>query len=156
MNGAHGTKQDPRYTLKDGTELKLRPIKALLLDRWRIDHKKKYPPPKPPQIILENGDPWLDANDPWYKKLTEEYDEQMNSDLAEFLFNTGVRDNPPDEWQPIFHEDDVPVRYMWLSEILDNEDVSGLMNAIMGVDSPTPEGVEEAEKKLTPDGEASP
>lgn len=153
MTGPHGTKQDPRYTLQDGLELRLRPLKALLLDRWRIDYKKKFPPPQPPVIVLDNDDLWKNAKDPWYLELKADYDEQLNNALAEFLFSHGVRNDPPEDWEPFFDEDNLSLRYMWLSEILDADDISGLMNAIMGIDMPTPEGIEDAEKKSTPAGE---
>lgn len=152
---AHGTKNNPRYTLKDGRELRLRVIKGLILQRFNIELKKRYPIVEPPLVKLENGDLWRDVNDEWYKLQREERDQLVNEATAEFLFSNGVLDDPPADWQPFWKSDADP-RYVWISEIIDTDDIDQLMNAIMGIDNVTPDGVEEAEKKSTPAGEDSP
>jgi hypothetical protein len=39
---------------------------------------------------------------------------------------------------------------------LNEHDLEGLIEAIVGIDNPTPEGIEESEGNLMPDGEAVP
>ena len=151
-----GTKQNPGYVTDGGVSLRLRPIKPLVVDRWRIEYKKQHPKPEPPVIELSNGDLWKNAEDEWYKIQVAEWEEEQGNALAEFLFSKGIKDDPPDDWQPILAVNGIDPRYAWVGELLSGDDIGKLMNAIMGIEGPTPEGIEEAEKKSGPPTEDTP
>lgn len=137
---------NPSFVLGNGTELKLNRIKGLLLSAFSGEYRKKHPAPVPPWYEASNGEWFQDATEPNYKKLYDNWTEGLNSELNNWLLKYGVASQPPADYVP-----DVPMfednKLNWLYNIIDNDELSPLINAIMGIEMPTQEGIDDAEKK---------
>lgn len=140
-----GTVQQPQYETKSGVVLDLKPIKRLILERFRLEYLKANPAPEPIMITLSNGDVAYDIENPVYLQRKADHDATYNLELVDFIFKYGVLNQPPAEWVNAYGLGDNKV--IWLNEVLDDTDMDGLTNAIFGLGSATEEGIEDEEKK---------
>lgn len=145
-----GNKDNPTFELEGGQVIELVPVKVLVISRWDSEYRKKNPPPAPPVIILENGDPYPNVNDPSYQHLLGQWEAAYNRANMEFLLKVGIKTNPPDEWEYPFPElvngSSPHARVLWLETILSGKDLEVLPRLIMGLENVTEEGLGDAEK----------
>lgn len=154
--GHNGNFAAPEYATESGVVFHLRPINALFVQRWAVDYEKRYPTPLPPKKVLENGEEWYDTADIAYKQQLEIYELAKNSAFLEFLFKMGIRDNPPEDWQPeLAYDFGMEPKIQWIFELLPNDDLQPLSEAIQGLSIPTEQAVEDAEKNSPSPSEES-
>lgn len=139
---------NPIFTTKSGIELKLRRIRGIIMDRFNADYQKKYAPPKPPKVQLANGDWWDDVNDEQYKRAFGQWNQLYATAIMDFMLTAGISNQPPDDWTSDYPYMDVTTpKLVWLAELLDENELQELAEAISSLSNPTEAAIQESEKK---------
>lgn len=149
INGNHNS---PEYKTKSGVVLKLRPLGAMLIGLWQEDYQIRNPEPLPPPVTLENGEMWRNPRDEWYLLQRAKWNQDYNMKTAEMLIAASVVTEPPKGWKPAIPIPNKSDKVLWVSEILDN--VDEFIEAVTSLSAITVDGLEQAEKNLTPLTEA--
>lgn len=137
---------NPSFVLTCGTEIKLKRIKAVIVNAMQSEYRRKHPIPAPPYYKAENGEWFQDTTNPEFQALLENWEAVYNHTFACWMWQNGVASQPPKDYKPEYELHPDP-KVNWLLNILEDEDTLPLVKAIMGIDAPTAEGLEDAEKK---------
>ena len=148
------------FTTRNGTELQLRPISSLILERLSSDKSGK---PKVPRVEVTIGGSHTrledNPNDPEYVRALAEWNKESSMRLVKYVFVHGVANSPPDafveehvEYFPDASERDI--KYLWIGSLVDEyaEDIKLLVQTITGQTSITEEGLEQAIASFPRDG----
>lgn len=142
----NGNRQQPTFTLSNGTVLALRPITQLIYYRWLNEFNRRYPEPKIPRITLENGDEDYDVENKGYLQMKAEYDLKANLAANDFILRVGVLTTPPPDWVSSFGFNNEPKLDWLMEQVSDTDELGELIEAISSIDIPTKAATEEAEK----------
>lgn len=152
-------KEQPTYTLSDGTKLKLAPVPPFLIHSILANNEDA---PQIPTVEYERrGKKVYEQNpdDETYKKRKEEYDNQKNFKLLLLLFTEGivgsVEDYIKDKSQIesirditslVFGNDynSRHFKYTWLTSQLNEDEIEELQEAIQSLSTPTQESQEDS------------
>ena len=163
-NGNHPTLDIAQrtWTTSEGVSFKLRPVRALIVERIVNDLAGK---PEVPQIEVTIGGKHkrLEENpgDPTYLEKLDEWTKGKNYKLAFFLFTAGIEGTPPkafcEEYANYFPDaSDMTLKYLWVCSLIPDSQVQDAMAAIMGQTEITAEGLEQAAATFQSDGERQP
>lgn len=153
-------KQDLTYEIAStGKHLTLKPIPPLLLQRFLLEWKKKYPRPSPPPREMKVGDEIIavpNSADPYFQVLLQDWEEEQGSAQVDFFLYYGILDNPPDDWTPdeVFYLEGQLTRIkrkaIWLSEFLESvDDITDITEAIQSLNMVTDKGLETSKNGST-------
>lgn len=141
-----GTVEKPQFITESGAVLTLRPIPNLVFARFEIEFEKKHPSPMPPKKVLANGEEWYDRNDDTFKEQRQAWSTVHQTAQMDFIWGFGVITEPPKGWTSSFGLNGSMPKLNWLAEILTDDETESLTTAIVSINHPTEEAVEEAEK----------
>lgn len=149
-------RETPKYVLMCGVVLELKPVPDYLLEFALNDDTGR---PSPPVVLVKmpNGQTRKESNsfDPKYQRDLQVWETRRNMKMYRLLVSEGIITDPPADWiegEKLRHyfpgmsvED---MRYMWISKIVDPNELEDLTKAIAGQTVPTQEGLEESERKF--------
>lgn len=150
------------FVARDGTEVRLKPISRLILERLFNDASGKPTVPKVEVEIAGQHKRHEDnPEDPDYKKALANWEGQRNLRLTRYFLTHGVADNAPEEFVEEYREffpdaNDNEMRYLWMVDLLGEEhqeDWELITQAITGQTAPTAKGIEQAEAAFPGDGQ---
>jgi hypothetical protein len=129
-------------------ELSGKPVNKLLLERITNEGKPRIPR-KEVLLLGKHREIQANANDPDYLALLAEWDAERNIKIARYLIGVGVKGQPPQEFideqrQIIPDATDADMKYFWVGSLLPDDDFNALIDAIIGQNTTTAKGLEEA------------
>lgn len=147
--------------LPNGTEFRLQQVSAMSLYAIQSSQLDK---PKPPfaEITNRKGKKRRERNpdDPTYQDELATWTNQRQSKLMQYIIANGVTNEIPNGFEEyaegyvdINNED--ALKFFWVSEQLDIEDLETLSDAIIEMAQPSEEGIKDAEETFQSDGESS-
>lgn len=152
-----GIVSHPTFTTSTGVVLQLKPIPPTLFDRFEVEYKKIHPKPVPPKreaIIGEEKILIHDTKDAWYMEQLEEWEYDYVRAQMRFTLSRGIANQVPKNWQPdpeLYTEEmnESQRKAAWiLEQLITNDDLIGLPEAITSLRKPTEKALEEAKKNL--------
>ena len=150
------------FVARDGTEVRLKPISRLILERLYNDTNGKPSVPKVEVEIAGSHKRQEDnPEDPDYKVALANWESARNLRITRYFLTHGVADNAPDSFVQEYREffpnaDDQEMRYLWMVEMLgeeNQEDWQLITQAITGQTAPTAKGIEQAEAAFPGNGQ---
>lgn len=92
-----------------------------------------------------------------YQARLREWQEQSNLAMMRYLFTLGVKGEPPEDFvetQREFFPDatKTEMKYLWVTSLVPDDDLSLFTEAIMGQNEPTEKGLEESAKSFRSKG----
>ena len=148
------------YTTKSGVALELRQISAIFIRRMQRDTWGKPQPPivesrvGPKKVIVRE----TNQDDPEYKAALALWNEEHNERMLIYVMARGIVNEPSAEdierIRSFFPGETADgLKYAWLLEMMSDEEVGELSQAIMGLSIPTEKGIADAEARFPGDGE---
>lgn len=161
------------FVTSTGSELTLRPIPSLILERLYNATAGKPEKPKVPMVEVTIGKSHKtkeeNPNDPDYKAALEQYEKDLNAweqakgtRIMMYLLTAGVAGTPPEEFvtdHRFFFPDATTseMKYIWVASQIPDDDLEALNLAITGQTKPTAKGLEEsANFTASPSADAPP
>lgn len=150
------------FIARDGTELELRPIPKLILERLYNDKTGR---PKPPLVDVTIAGQFArkqaNPNDPDYLKACEQWDAERNLRLTRYVLTYGIKTDAPEsfaeEYREFFpHANAQELRYLWVAQLLGEtnaEDWKVLTEGIISQTAVTESGVAQATEQFPSDSE---
>jgi hypothetical protein len=149
-----------KFIARDGTELTLRPLPKLILERLYNNTDGK---PKPPIIEVEIAGQFKrmesNPNDPAFLARLQEWESAKNLRLLKFVAVEGVVELPPADfirhYSEYFPEEtEQGMKYLWVVGLLgaDGEDIPLFMEALTSQTAVTEKGLETASETFPGDG----
>lgn len=151
------------FVCRDGTELHLRPVSGIVLERLNADQSGK---PQIPVVEVKIAGKHTrrepNPNDPAYIDAVRDWQKNLNMRAIKYAFVHGVIEDPPDDFVED-HREYFPeatrgdMKYLWIGSKVDQDagDLEMLVEAITGQTSVTPRGVETAVDSFPSDGKRS-
>lgn len=148
-----GPRVDPRrgvFITSRGNEIELsdHPISAMIVQRLSQLGKPKIPMI---EVTLMGKHKQLEAHphDEGYLALMEQWREEAELRTGTYMFNTGVKGQPPqdflDEHVPLFPDaSPAELKYLWVCSMLPTDDIIPFTEALVSRAAPTTKGLEEA------------
>lgn len=153
-------KKDLRWIAPDsGVVFELQPIPPLNFDDFNTAYDRHHPKPRPPMIEVTVVDKKLsqpNAADPYFVNELEDWSAQKESDSRHFILAKGVKNEPPEDWQPddLLYSGELPKwkrKSLWVSDQLHSlRDITGLIEAIQSLNTVTETALDEAKKSTEP------
>lgn len=149
------------FTTSKGVVWPLQGIPAMLIRQLVTDEKGK---PLPPIVDVNYGKKTVKESnplDPAYKEALKEWEVQHNARIMIFVLTRGVKRNPDKaalEWLTEFFpaSTDSERKYAWILESMEGDIEAGeMMNAILGITTPTERGIRDAEAIFPGDGQSN-
>jgi hypothetical protein len=150
------------FVARDGTEVRLKPISRLILERLYNDVSGKPSVPKV-EVEIAGTHKRLEDNpeNPAYKTALANWEGARNLRITRYFLTHGVADNAPDTFVKEYREffpnaDDNEMRYLWMVDLLgeeNQEDWQLITQAITGQTAPTAKGIEQAEAAFPGNGQ---
>lgn len=149
------------FIARDGTEVRLKPISRLVLERLYNDQSGKPKVPKVPVNIAGQQRMQENPDDPDYLSAVQRWEGERNLRITRYFLIYGVADDAPDdfvqEYREFFPDASAnELRYLWLVGLLgeDNpEDWELITAAITGQTAPTEKGVAQSTDSFRGTGE---
>lgn len=159
------------YTSSRGTELTVLPISPHELDAMvvRVTSKVELPPEVPKKVIPLAGGATQTiqaGKDPDYLEALVNHNRRTRheaiiagQDAEIFLFNEGIKENPPEEWvenRRIYMPDlsDIEAKRLWvLAQLMQLGESNILSDIIQGQEVPTASGLNDAADEFQADDE---
>lgn len=145
--------EKPRtFTSRRGAIFNLRPINSLVIYQLRND---RYGEPQPPLVEVAVGPKGqkrkeVNPDDPDYLERRRKWEEARGNNFIKYVWERGVTDQPPaddlkrlKEFLP--HASASDLKYMWIAEQMDDDEIGDLTEAITAQTAPTEAGIAEAE-----------
>lgn len=138
------------FVTSEGEELKLRPVRALMVERIVNGTAGK---PKVPQVevLIAGKHRRMEDNpaDETYQAALAEWKQKKNETLMTYLLTAGISGTPPEvfveESSLLFPDaNDLEMKYLWVISRVPDNDIEALMEAIMGQTALTQKGLEDA------------
>lgn len=152
-NTANGAVLDvSKYTYKtrEGYTFTLRRVRALICERIVNDQSGKPPIPTI-EVTIGGKNKRHEENpgDPEYLAKLRAWEQEKNFRLAKYLFTEGVSGDPDKSFitrmKPHFPDaDETAMKYLWVIDHLPDDEIDGLMEAIMSQSEITAKGLEQA------------
>lgn len=148
------------FVTRDGVELKLARVSAIILERLNADQSGK---PKPPLVEVKIAGKHTrqesNPDDPEFKEALESWNRERSTQVVKYVFTHGVENEPPEAFLEE-HREYFPeatrrdLKYLWVASLVDQvpTDVSKLVEAITGQTLVTQEGLETAMQSFPSDG----
>lgn len=140
--GVFLTSKGGRIALSD------RQVSALIIQRIQQQGKPKIPLV---EVTLMGKHKQMEAHphDEGYLAQLAEWEEESNASLLRYLFNVGVKGQPPQEFLDEYRyyvPDASPqeLKYLWVSSQLPDDDIGAFTEALIGQSEPTQKGLDEA------------
>jgi len=150
------------FVARDGTEVRLKPISRLILERL-YNHTDGKPPVPKVEVEIAGHHTRMEENpeDPAYKEALENWEGERNLRITRYFLTHGVADNAPDSFVEEYREffpnaNDNEMRYLWMVQLLgeeEREDWKLITQAITGQTAPTAKGIEQAEAAFPGDSQ---
>lgn len=141
-----------------GTEIELadHPVSALIVQRIQQDGKPKIPMI---EVTLLGKHKQLEPHPAHegYQARLKEWEEESQITLLRYLFVTGTKGNPPQEFvnqQIEFfpNASNSELKYLWVASRLPDEDMGAFTEAVMGRSLPTAKGLDESADSFRSEG----
>lgn len=130
-----------------GNEIELsgQRISSLMVERF-AKISKPVVPLKVVTLLGKHQQLEANPNDPGYLTLLKEWNSEQNIANLVYLFNVGIKGQPPSEFveeqTEFFPEADrKTMKYLWVASQLPDEDINTLSEAILGQSLPTEKGL---------------
>lgn len=159
-------KTELKWTAPDGgITFDLEPIPPFNLDDFSNTYDKRHPKPKPPLMEITVVDKKLaqaNPKDEYYLTELQEWMADKENASTNFMFYKGVKDNPPDDWEPdeLLYDGTLEKwqrKAMWVKcQLKTINDIKGLIEAINSINNVTDAGIDSAEKNSAPQQTAVP
>lgn len=154
---------DDRSVVLGETTLHLKPVSPLILERLQ-SNQTGMPQPPVVDVELAGGRKRKEANpnDPDYQASLARWRTAQGVKMFEYCFSFGVVERPPKEFvdghRYFFPEaTEFEMQYLWIGSLVgDENELTGLLNAVIGQTNVTREGLEEAKARFPGDGEQQP
>lgn len=153
-------KKELKWTAPDsGITFELEPIPPFNLDDFSNTYDKRQPKPKPPLIEITVVDKKLaqaNPKDEYYLMEYRQWEAEKENASTNFMFYKGVKDNPPDDWEPdeLLYEGTLAKwerKAMWVKcQLATVNDIRSLMEAINSINNVTEAGIENAKNGMPP------
>lgn len=148
------------YAFRDGTEVELQPVPSMVLEHI-VNSEAGKPPVPVVEVTLARGHKRKqeNPNDPDYIQAVRLWEAQKQKRLLMYLLTKGVKNEPPpefvDEYRVYLPEGTGidELKYLWLAEKIDTEEIGELTELIMSQTVVTSEGLDEAAAKFPSDSE---
>lgn len=146
------------WTSKNGTVFHLKPISYAALYNLMDDQTGK--PKIPTRVVQYGGDTFAEEpnpDDPVYKQELADWERRSRYRAMTYAFSQGTSiDVPPDfvEAQKEFFPDAKPseIRYLYITSLIEPDEIGELVDAITGQTGPTEEGIAEAVARFPSQG----
>lgn len=144
-------RQQIDYTTKAGVILCLKPVPIFGITRINTQYNNKQP--KPPTVYVEvegKKIPQVNMLDPLYQLQLEQWAQEKIEAQSLYLLGVGVTNEVPSEFareQREYFPDisDSALRCLWVTTVLDNDELTYIMGLLRGANEVTPEGLIQAE-----------
>jgi len=149
-------RREAKYLFPDGAVITLQAVAAPLIYSLQSDAGKPVAPLR--QVQIAGGTTKIqDKDDPDYKQAVAEWELGKAVQFARTMILEGVKDWPDDGailyWNSVGFSDPVEVKYRWIASKLFNETLENdFYEAIMGLSTPTEDGIADAEERFPGDG----
>lgn len=138
------------FLTSDGREVQLsdHPVSALIIERIKSQGKPKIPMI---EVTLLGKHKQLEPNPnhEGYQARLAEWEEEMSAALMTYIFNAGVKGQPPPEFveeQRYYFPDATAqdMKYLWVCTLFPSNDLAALSEAILGQFLTTEKGMAES------------
>ena len=141
------------YTSNRGLEIKILPISPMAVGALRSDQTGKPLPPIVEVNVAGNKRMMENTDHPDYKARIEDWESDRNMQMMRYVLAAGTNIPAPADWietMGAFFPNPTPtnLRVYWLFEQLDTDEVTDLMDHIMGRSMPTEKGLQIARDRF--------